>query len=328
MADRLQNLLLGYLIGALDDSERRRVQRRLQSDPAWRSELAAVRESLEPLRAAQQTYEPPADLADRTCRYLAMFAPPVARPAARSPARERRAQRRARRMTAAFAPPSSRSSWSWADLSVAAAIVVLLSLLAFPAVQNSRVHARMMACQSNLRAIGENLVRRQESHPELVSRELSPAATADFEPTAPLVYCAAGANRNAMDISRDVLDVSRNAVDAGLPIPTALVARSNGRPQRTMAGGSSSATHNGERMVPAAWETSPDVPSEVSLGWLAAPRPGHPGISDSTRGQNALFADGRVTFVSTSLDRPSSEDDWMLDRSSTAGNATLTVVRP
>jgi anti-sigma-K factor RskA len=275
MADRVHKLLLGYLIGALEDSERRRIERRLQSDPRWRSELVAVRESLQTLRLARQTYEPPADLAARTCQYLAMFAPPAAHPAARSPAHERRALRRARRMTAAVAPPSSRPSWSWADLGVAAAILVLLSLLIFPAVRRNRDHARLMACQSNLRQIGLNLVARQESHPELASPAPDRAAPADDESSTPLMLAAF--------------------------VPP---------------------------VVPPAQEVGGlEVSPEASLGWLNAPRPGHHGISDSARGQNVLFGDGRVTFVSTGWERPS-EEGWLLDQNSAIPAPTLTVLGP
>jgi hypothetical protein len=274
--------------------------------------LVAVRDSLESLQLARETYEPPEGLAARTCRYLAMFAPPAAHPAARSPAHERRALRRARRMTAAFAPPSSRPSWSWADLSVATAIMVLLSWLVFPAVQNSRVHARMMACQNNLRDIGVNLVQRQESHPGLAFRGPEPGAPVNLQPSTPLVYCALGAGQDAIGAGRD-------AIGEGLPTPSDMVARSADRPQQII--GANLPT------PPVRVTDNIDLFPEVSSSWLSAPRPGHHGISDSARGQNVLYGDGRVTFVSTGWDRPS-DDGWLLDQNPAPPAPTLTLLRP
>ena len=70
-----------------------------------------------------------------------------------------------------------------------------------------------------------------------------------------------------------------------------------------------------------------EVPPEVSLAWLSAPRPGHHGISDSARGQNVLFDGGRVSYVSTGWDRPS-DDGWLLDQSPVIPASTLTVLSP
>ena len=113
MAHHVQEQLLGYLIGALDDSERRRVEWRLQTDPQWQAELAAVRESLQPLRLAQRTYAPPQGLASRTCQKVALLAAPAAEPIAQAWAYQHRAPWRARRMSPAVVPPSSTASWSW-----------------------------------------------------------------------------------------------------------------------------------------------------------------------------------------------------------------------
>jgi hypothetical protein len=72
---------------------------------------------------------------------------------------------------------------------------------------------------------------------------------------------------------------------------------------------------------------SMEVPPEVSLEWLNAPRPGHHGISDSARGQNVLYGDGRVTFVSTGWERPP-EDGWIGDPMPVLPAPSLTVLRP
>ena len=188
MSDRLHKLLFGYLTGALDDSDRRRVERRLRSDPKWQAALAAVRESLEPLRAAKRTYAPPPGLASRTCQFVAMFGGPVPAPVAQAPAGWNRVRRRARRMSAAMVPPNSTASWSWIDLTVTAAILVVLCWLVVPAVQRNRDHARMAACQENLRQSGLSLAEYAQSHPGLLAPEAprEPFVPVDAVPTSAL----------------------------------------------------------------------------------------------------------------------------------------------
>jgi len=268
-------LMLGYLLGALDDSERRRIEQRLARDPKWQAELAAARESLEPLRSAQRTYEPPPGLAVRTCQWVAMTAPPAAQPAAQAPAWPERARQRARRMTAAVVPPDSRASWSWVDVSVATAILVTLSMLIFPAVQRNRAHARMMACQNNLREFGGRLAQVAQRHPELPCSRLNRDAPASLEPNASLVLASLAA-----------------------------------------------------RPAPPSQEMSPwPVLREMPFGWLDIPRPGHHGLSDSVWGENTLFGDGRVTFVTTELGQPFG-GNWTAEQSFAIPAPVLTVLVP
>ena len=190
MAHHVQEQLLGYLIGALDDSERRRVERRLETDPQWQAELAAVRESLRPLRLARQTYSPPPGLAARTCQKLALLAAPAAECIARASMRRPAASRLARRMSPFVGPPSSTASWSWVDLCVAASILVALSLLVFPAVQKNRDHARLMACQDNLRHLGVNLAQLRQTRPDLPLVAPGRNVPVDLQSDAPLVLAA------------------------------------------------------------------------------------------------------------------------------------------
>ncbi len=48
----------------------------------------------------------------------------------------------------------SKRRWSWLDLSVAGAIAVAVAVLLLPAIYQSNAHARLLACQSNLKDIG------------------------------------------------------------------------------------------------------------------------------------------------------------------------------
>jgi hypothetical protein len=67
----MHHQLLGYLLGALDDNEQRSVEARLEYDAEWRHQLMHWRQQVVPLAALRPDFEPPAGLAERTCRYVA-----------------------------------------------------------------------------------------------------------------------------------------------------------------------------------------------------------------------------------------------------------------
>jgi len=163
MVDRTQAQLLGYLLGALEESEQDSVENELDQNPKLMRDLALVRESLLPLWLAQPDCDPPPGLAERTCRLIASQPAPRANP---SPAA---AQRPAEPAAAPLEPlPAAqlgggRSHASWLDVSVAVAIVAATSLLVFPAVQNSRFNSRLFTCRDHLRQIGLALTQYSES---------------------------------------------------------------------------------------------------------------------------------------------------------------------
>lgn len=184
MADPARRRLLGYAIGALEEPERQQIQRRLQHDPAWQEELAAVRESLEPLEEARRTYRPPAGLAERTCQMVARLAPPAAEPVTARALPQRAGRPGPPRMSPAQVPPSSIPRWSWADLAVGAGIVVALGMLVFPAVQRNRLHARLVACQDCLRQFTMGVAQLEQNHPGLFSSVVRHDAPVDLQPAA------------------------------------------------------------------------------------------------------------------------------------------------
>jgi len=175
MPERNQEQLLGYLIGALEDSERAQIEVRLQRDSSLRDELAEAQESLRPLRGARRRYRPPADLAARTCRFVESFAaPPAAEAPAVACAARQAGPRPARRMSTATAPPASEAAWTWVDVAVTTCIVAAMALLLFPAVQRSRINARLLACQDKFRSLGFSLAQANEAHREFLSDVLRP----------------------------------------------------------------------------------------------------------------------------------------------------------
>ena len=163
MVDRTQAQLLGYLLGALEESEQDSVENELDQNPKLMQDLALVRESLQPLWLGQPDYDPPPGLARRTCRFVASRPAPWTNPppvAAEQPAES----------AAPELEPVPAAQWggggshaSWLDVSMAVGIVAAMSLLVFPAVQNSRFNSRLFTCRDHLRQIGLGLTQYSES---------------------------------------------------------------------------------------------------------------------------------------------------------------------
>jgi len=174
MADRVEHQLLGLLLEALDDAEQKQLEEQLAADPELRRRLSRLQEALCPLEATRVRFEPPPGLAERTGRLVFRVA------CERAEASQRReleaapsaavldpvlqATRPAEPLAGAVAPPSSSGGWSWRDLAVAAAIFAAAALLVIPAIENSRFNARLVACQDNLRLLGQALSQYSQRH--------------------------------------------------------------------------------------------------------------------------------------------------------------------
>ena len=155
----MQEYLLGYLLGALEEDEQQMVQRQLQTDPQLRAELERLRERLQPLEDLRGDYEPPEGLAAMTCERIAELQRSATAPRPRPVVRETGGNPR---------------HWSLLDIIVAASIVAAASLLFFPAIANSRHAARLAQCQNNLRELGVALTKFSEQDPQ---RRFPPVAS-------------------------------------------------------------------------------------------------------------------------------------------------------
>jgi anti-sigma-K factor RskA len=69
----MQQQLFRCLLGALDDKEQQSVETRLEHDMQWLRHLAHWRQRSAPPEASGLDFEPPAGLAERTCRYVASY---------------------------------------------------------------------------------------------------------------------------------------------------------------------------------------------------------------------------------------------------------------
>lgn len=129
----MRDELIGYLLDALEPEERAEVAAQLSRDLQLQRELELLSQCLLPLAADKPHYEPPAGLAHRTVEFVAI---------------------QTRVMTAPPAPSPRSNRWTWADAIVAAGLFLAATALFFPAVNQSRFAGRVLACQNNLRELG------------------------------------------------------------------------------------------------------------------------------------------------------------------------------
>jgi hypothetical protein len=151
MTDSEREQLLGHLLGALDEDEQATLDTLLQSDPEFRKELVLLRKRLEPLAALRVNYDSPPGLAERTCRFVAAH---LASPATAL----------SKRLSPEVVPPTRIGRMTKLDMVMSAIVLTAASLLIFPAVANSRFSARRAACQDNLRELGSALTQYSQTN--------------------------------------------------------------------------------------------------------------------------------------------------------------------
>ena len=167
MTEPAREQLLGYLLGALEDNEQAQIEKFLDGDADLRRELATLNRSLAPLDAARREFSPPAGLASRTCAFVAQAATATKAvedaegqsllESAVTAAVRAEPAKHAAMMKPVDSPCGSASGVRWQDSLVAAGIMVAACGLLFPAILDSREHARIMQCQNNLHEIGTSL---------------------------------------------------------------------------------------------------------------------------------------------------------------------------
>ncbi|MEX0713356.1 MAG: DUF1559 domain-containing protein [Pirellulales bacterium] len=145
----MREQLLGYLLGALEPTEREVLEDRLGQDDQLRGELALMRTGLEPLAEAVGRHDLPAPpsylpsppgLAARTCNFVAA------------------------RSLVPSGGLAAAGGWRLQDWLVAAGIGLAAAMLLFPGISNSRFNARLAGCQNNLRQLGFALLNYSELH--------------------------------------------------------------------------------------------------------------------------------------------------------------------
>jgi hypothetical protein len=289
---------------------------RLEEDPQYRDALVEVRRQLAPLRAWERAAgdcRPPAGLAERTIDFV--FAQAAPRPAGdalgAAPARQMVPSLRARPFVQAVSPerqlspcpaaPGRASRVRWIDAVAVAAVVLLISAAVWPALDASRLRARLATCQDNLRELGVALTSYSRHHDERF-----PAVPAEGRLAAAGVYAPLlVADGYLSDARRVLCPESPLAGCREFQIPSLEEFQSVGqeeaaRLRRQMGGSYGYCIGHLEcgRLVPTKnlgrsyFAIMSDAPSDVL--------PDHQSLNHGGRGQNVLLEDGHVAFITGS----------------------------
>lgn len=171
----MQEDLLGYLLGALDEEEMRRISALLKEDPELREQLESLKNTTDILENAYVPVEPPStDLVSRTLDLIDEQADSC--PGASSAdvkfltVPNESDQETALVAEVGLSVPTSEighpstSRWiDWLGAAVAASIILCIVL---PALANGRFEARKAACQDQLRRLGVALTQFVSRAPE------------------------------------------------------------------------------------------------------------------------------------------------------------------
>lgn len=290
--------LIGYLLNALDADEQQRIENELARDPQLREALAQLRRCLEPLESTWDETDPPAGLADRTCAAIEQHEQ-VHGPSPASVSRIRAAAGLCLR------------SYSLADCLVLSLVLLIAFTLLMPAIVNSRYQARKLACQQNLTGLGRNLF----TYSDLQSGQF-PLVPLSGSRSFAGVFAPILLENELIDADRPQLicpgsDLATDARSWSLPT-LAEVDREVG-PRllylQDRAGGSYAycvgyMDDEGLHPVENRGRSNFAILSDAPSFFLPNRRSAHHG----GRGQNVLFEDGRVAFVSdfsdSAMDNP------------------------
>lgn len=135
----MENLLVEYLLNGLDDPTRQKVEDRLGHDPTLQKRLDILRQALAPLEADRDGVVPPPSLIPNT---IALVAEHMCRPLPQAPPPKREAGLLARPW------------WRRADVLIAACLVIAALGIAAPLlVHSQRARQQTVQCQENLRLL-------------------------------------------------------------------------------------------------------------------------------------------------------------------------------
>ncbi len=282
----LDENLIGYLVGALDEDTRAEVHAQIHSDADVHCRLEQLRLTLEPLAADKVNMAPPKDLAVRTiariAEYCSLNLPHAPEAVARS------------------TPLGSR--WRRADFIVAAAVVLLAVVVGLPALFRLRgpgMGAALAECKNNMRELNVGLQAFKDVHhefPSVVVEKPRDAAGmvvpiladagAVLEPAS---LCCPGSNSGVtcpMTLEQLGHLIRMNSLSKQVvlfpatPIPSDIATK--------------------PAIILAPWY--PKVLQSCDFPLLADAPPADGGLGNSNNhggtGQNVLFADGHVRFVS------------------------------
>lgn len=328
MADpKIREYLIGYLLGALDEDEQQLVEESLAVDENLRRELGLMSRAMAPLDAVYEEHTPPSDLVAKTCEMVDAYREgmlseeTVAEPTYSGPntailkaevSRQEKTssvdrpksigtRRRMRPITAA--PRAKVSDWRWQDLAVSAAVIGFILITLVPGLLIRREDARVMACQNNLGSLGHSLTDYSDRNdgffpPIATSGKMSVAsafgpilASAELLPNPRVLLCP----------DSSLVEKFSGQNDFRVPCPAEVVQIDSSEKlletQKTMGGsyGYSLGYHENGIYHPTKNLRRPyfavlsDSPGNMEPNDLSNHHGG--------RGQNVLFEDGHVLFI-------------------------------
>lgn len=317
--------LLGFLLGALDDSQQEAVAEQLQQNRHLARQCARLEERLEVLKVDRAHYEPPVNLALETIAFVASQAErdeweqdePVDTATRATVTRATVTRAAVSPSLSGSEPLSGSSRWTLADIIVAAGICAAAAVLFFPAIASSRQQAALAQCQNNLRQIGVALTQHSEQNGGQF-----PEVPANGKLAAAGIYAPVLFEDRLLNDPRTMICPSSNLADRRdvyrVPTWAQLEAAEGNQLQmllREMGGsygyvfgyvdkdGNYHATHNRRRPT---FAVAADAPSLHLAGRQSA---NHGGC-----GQNVLYEDGHVQFVSRCRPVDSSDELYLSDR--------------
>lgn len=168
MPEKKHNDLLGYVLGALSESEQEAVESQLGSDPVMARRCLRIRKRLAGLHLEQVEYDPPPGLARRTCETVALVGGPRGAPNALFSGSVAKYASTAGAASVPARPlrriASPQNTWvplraaldldTWLNALVSAAVVLVAALVVFSALGASREETRSLACEEQLHRVG------------------------------------------------------------------------------------------------------------------------------------------------------------------------------
>ena len=282
--------LLGYLLGALERTEHEQVEAELESNPSLRAELRRLEDCLGRvgLREEPADFDPPADLAMRTCRLVQ--------------ARGERLVVAASQSRAAAASMYGERRSTWVDLLTVVSVLIAAAALFFPALNQSLIQAQRAACQNNMRQIGMAL----HEHSALDPRGSFPQVDQSGNRAVAGIYAPILVNQQLVRDSGTFLCPSSSRSRRGAKLHTPTLEEIDKAADDALAflqqqmggdyGYNMGYTQNGNLVAPRnslrrEYVLLADAPSDTLPGRRSA---NHGGL-----GQNVLYEDGHIKFIIT-----------------------------
>jgi hypothetical protein len=334
----MRDQLVGYLLDGLDAEERAEVERTLASDASARRELQTLRRCLDPLAADEKLLSAPASLATRTCEMVFAATPAAASQRAAMLARSETAlngtasgqilatERSAEPLRMSAAPQGGmlRRNWRMIDTLIALGAIAAAALLFFPALVQSRFLAQMDACQDNLRATGVALGNYSQNQ---VQAGFFPVIPRSGNAAVAGIYAVRLMENGYLDSSRSLVCPSSPLAQSGerLVVPSSAelmkaTGEQLGNYQRTMGGSYGYALGHVARVGNTLWYRPAGPATNAINRWFPLlsdaydPQAGGPNSRNHGGcGQNVLFADGRVGYLSSCRMEDKVDDEDVVD---------------